>query len=132
MSRHSWIALGTGTPSLPTHYRERMTFAIHASTDLKVVLRQHHSAIGTSKASPVVLPRHPACGSRAVGLQILALDTFAATLAHRAVLLVIVLLAIRLVVDDVEIGGREWLFAGLADKALLVPATGQAAIRCFY
>jgi hypothetical protein len=43
----------------------------------------------------------------------------------------VVVLAERLVVDDVEISCGEWLRAGAAGKALLVPATSQATVGCF-
>lgn len=43
----------------------------------------------------------------------------------------VVLLAIGLVVDDVEVRGGEGLVAGAAGEALLVPAAGEAAVGCF-
>ena len=46
-------------------------------------------------------------------------------------MLVVVLLAVRLVLDDVEVGRREGLLARSAGKALLVPAACEAAISGF-
>lgn len=43
----------------------------------------------------------------------------------------VVVLAIRLVVDDIEIRRGEWLRAGSACETLLVPAASQATIGCF-
>lgn len=43
----------------------------------------------------------------------------------------VVLLAIGVVGDDVEVRGREGLRAGFADEALFVPAAGQAAVGGF-
>jgi len=44
---------------------------------------------------------------------------------------VVVVLTERLVIDDIEIRRGEWLRAGAAGKALLVPATGQATVGRF-
>ena len=44
----------------------------------------------------------------------------------------IVVLAVWLVVDDIEIGRSERLLASATREALLVPSASQAAIGCFH
>ena len=50
------------------------------------------------------------------------------TRAQRSISLMVVVLAVWLVVDDVEIGRSERLLASAAREALLVPSASQTAI----
>lgn len=71
----------------------------------------------------MIFPNDPPTWSRA-GFQKLAFDTFVAAVTDGAVLFVVMLFAIRLVVDDVEVRCFEGEFARLADEASLVPSAG--------
>ena len=61
-------------------------------------------------------------------LQVLAFDTSVAALAQRAIKLVVVPLAVRVVFDDIEVGGFKRFLARFAHKALFVVAAGQTAV----
>lgn len=65
-------------------------------------------------------------------LQVLAFDAHAAAAAEAAVELVVVELAVRSVVDDIEGGGREWLRARRADEACLVVSAGKSPVGARY
>jgi hypothetical protein len=59
-------------------------------------------------------------------LQILAFDTTVAGGAHRSVEFVVMMFAVRRVVEDVELCSREGIAASFANKALLVVPSGKA------
>ena len=61
-------------------------------------------------------------------LQVLAFDTSVAALAHRAVELVVVPLAVRVVIDNVEVSGLERLLTSFAHEAVFMVAAGETAI----
>lgn len=76
---------GRRTNTRPTHARlsthglQRMALTVHLPSNLKVIIRKHHPALNTSKASRVILAI-PATAHRArTGLKVLALDTAIAT-----------------------------------------------------
>ena len=118
-------------PRLTPHISQRMALAKHPPRNLKVVIRKHHMTIKAREASWMKLLIHVSGGPRTHRLKVLALDAAVAALAQRAVLLVVVVLAEGVVVDDVEVCGREGLRAGAADEAGFVPAAGQAAVGGF-
>jgi hypothetical protein len=62
-------------------------------------------------------------------LQVLSFNTVRAASAETAVELVVVVLAVRLVVENVELGRRKRLGARCADKAGLVVFSCQSSIR---
>lgn len=49
-------------------------------------------------------------------------------MTERSVLLMIVVLAVRVIVNNVEVRRGEWLLARAAGEACLVPSASQAAI----
>ena len=61
-------------------------------------------------------------------LEVLALDAATAAGADRVVLFVVVLLAVGVVVDDVEVCCRERLLAGHADETRFVPSACQTTV----
>ena len=63
-------------------------------------------------------------------LQVLPLDAVTAPRAKRVVQLVVVVLAVGVVLVDVEVSRREWRFARLTPEALLVVAARQPAVSC--
>lgn len=77
----------------------------------------------------MVLLRHSTLWTTARRLKVLALDAFVTRIADRAILLVVVLFAIRVIVNDVEVCRSEWLLTGFAYETGLVPSSRQAAIR---
>lgn len=105
-----------------------MRLAINPTLEIKVVIRQSLPARQASQTPRMILPHDQTALILRLGLNILAFNTLAAAVAHRAVLLVVVLLAVRLVVDDVEVSVREGLVAGLASEAGFVPAACEAAV----
>jgi hypothetical protein len=112
-----------------------VTLTIYSSLDLEVVVRQHHLAVHTCEASrmeflinwgsAVAIRR----GSR---FKILALDTVVTARTKGSVSLVVMMFAVWLVVNDIEIGCSERLLACAACEALLVPSACQATIGCFH
>lgn len=123
------VEAGPSHARLSTHGRQCVPFAVHFTTDLEVVIRQDLAAV-TAREAPRVEFLRAATGraARAGRLQVLAFDAAVAAVAQGAVLLVVVLLAVRVVVDDVEVGGGEGLLAGFAGEAGLVPAAGQPSV----
>ena len=120
--------------SLSTHSRQGMPLTVHLPDNLEVVVRQHHPAIVACEAAGMELLVHAttAARARASRLQVLPLDAAMAAVAQRAVRLVVVLLAVGLVADDVEVGGGEGLGARAAREAGFVPAACQAAVGGFH
>lgn len=107
-----------------------MPLTVYPSADLKVVIREDLATIVTGEAARVILLLAVAAGAGAGRLEVLAFDAAVAAVAQRAILFVVVLLAIRVVVDDVEVRGGEWLFTRSAGEACFVPSASQASIGC--
>ena len=61
-------------------------------------------------------------------LEILSFDAITAASTQTAINLVIVSLAVRFVVVNVELGGLEWLATGCAYEARLMVASSKTAI----
>ena len=117
---------------LCAHGSQCMPLAEHAAFDFEIVLCQHHAAVETGKASRVILPFYPAGTTGARSLGVLPLYASVTAMTHGAILLMIVLLAVRVVLVNVEVCGREWFLAGFAHEAGLVPSASQAPICCLY
>lgn len=117
-------------PCLPSHRGQSMPLAVHLATDLEVVVPQHASAVMTGKAMRMELSATSQWGAvaTACGLQILSFDAQVAAVAERAVGFVVVLFAVGLVVDHIEICGLEGFMASFADEAFFVPTSCQSAV----
>ena len=108
-----------------------MGLTVHATLEVEVIIRERLPASKASETSRMVLAHDESSLILRLGLQILALDPSSTAEAQRAVLLVVVLLAVGLVVQDVKVRVGERLLARFADEALFVPAACQASIGCF-
>ena len=86
-----------------------MSFTVNSPRDLEIVLRQDLTAFATGEAPRVKLFILASKPGRRRSLEILAFDSSVATVAERAVVLVVMVLAVRLVVDHVEIRCHEGL-----------------------
>jgi hypothetical protein len=96
-----------------------MSFTKRPSADLIIIVPQDNPTGKASKASWVKL-------QPIVSLGILALNSTIARPTERTVEDVVVLVAVRGVLEDVEFGGGEGAAAGAAYEALLVVAAGEA------
>lgn len=102
----------------------RMSFTIHVAANLKIVLLEHDPTLLALEARRVeLLPL--------LRFQILPLNALVTAPAQTLVEDMVVPLAVRLVVDDVEICGGEGGAARLADEALAVVAPCKTAVCCF-
>ncbi len=87
-----------------------ISFAINPAVNVKIVVMQHHLALGTREAPSVVL-------LLALGLEELALDAHVACGAERAVDLMVMSFTVRLISVNVEGCSLERRETGCADKA---------------
>jgi hypothetical protein len=111
-----------------------MALTINSALDLEVVVCQHHFAVHTREAPRVefLVDRKSAIAVRRGGcLEVLSFNATVAARAQRSIGFVIVVLAVRLIVDDIEIRSSERLLAGTAGEALLVPSACKSAIGGF-
>lgn len=108
-----------------------MALAMHPPANLKVPIGKHHPALDASEAAPMILAHLVAGGRAGRGLEEGALDAAVAGVAHGPVHLVVVLLAVGVVVEDVEVRRGEGGGARVADEAGAVPAAGEAAVGRF-
>ena len=99
---------------ISTHRSQGMSFTVNSSSNLEVVIRQLCAAIHAYEASPLILASYSASWAGTRRLEILAFDASVAAVTQRAILLVVVLLAVWMVVDDIEVGACEGFFARLA------------------
>jgi hypothetical protein len=110
-----------------------MALAEDIAENFEIIVHEDGPTFATSKATWVVLlPLWRCAGAAwqcAGGLCILTLDTAVAAVADGSVLLVIVALAVRLVIDDIEVSSRKRFVTRSTDKASFVPATREASIR---
>lgn len=102
-----------------------MPFAEHSPTDLEVVLRKHNPTLHAREASRMEFLL-AACGRSR--LKILPFDARVAGLTQASVRLVIVLLAVRRVIYDIEVCGSKGLSAGHANEARFMPAASESAV----
>lgn len=122
---HAWLR---------SHRCQSVAFTVDTSSNLEVILSKHLPAVDASKAARMELlvgGRATPVAGRCCRLEILPFNTAVTSGAKRTVRFVVVMLAVRLIVDDVEVGSSEWLRTGAASKALLVPTTGQATVCGF-
>jgi hypothetical protein len=108
-----------------------MRLAINPALNIEVIIRQQLPARETSETPGMILAYHQPAMILRLGLEILTLDPTTTAEAQRAVLLVVVLLAVGVVFYDIEISVREGLLAGLAHEAGFMPATREVAVGCF-
>ena len=92
-----------------------MSIAEHSASHLIIIVAKHNAASCASEAPRVELLA-PIC------LQVLAFDSTIAALAQGSVECVVVLLAIRRIVEDVEFGTGKRILAGAAYETFLVVA----------
>lgn len=78
-----------------------MTLAKHLSTNLKVIVTKHFLARLTCQTYWMEFLQR-------LRLQILALNTAATSSAETVIQRVVVVLAVGIVVEDVEVAGGEW------------------------
>ena len=97
--------------SLTAHCCEGMSFAEDTALILEVVVLENDAAVGTGEATGMEFAVDTAVPGHGGGLQVLSFDPEVAAAAKRAVLLVVVVLAVRVVVDHVEVGRGERLSA---------------------
>lgn len=108
---------------LPPHSKS-MPFTEMLAIHLIIVFIKPHTAMRARKTSSVVfLP--------SIRLEILALDPAIALFAHTPIELVVVALAVRRVLEDVEFCGCEGRLTGRAAETLFMVAASQAAIGGF-
>lgn len=112
----------TAVTSEPLHPPPSVLFAIGLPVDLEIAILQHEFAIATPETADVVLPAP-------FVLEVLAFDTVVAASAETSVELVVVALAVRSVLVDVEGGGGEGLATGRADETGFMVASRQTAVR---
>lgn len=86
---------------MATESCEGVLIAVYLSTVFIVVVAQHFVAIDTGEASRVEF-------RPLLSLEVRALDSVVTLGAQRIVELVVVVLAIWVVVDDIEVGGSKW------------------------
>jgi hypothetical protein len=96
-------------------------FAVGSSVHLEVAIGEGLSAVKTPEAADMVLDLE-------LILEVLSLDALLAAAAEAAVQLVVVLLAVGLIVEHVELSRAEGLCARCADEAGLVVFSGQPSI----
>jgi len=92
-----------------------MTLTIHSATDLEIALTKHLPTSPTGETTRMEFLQR-------LSLEIWALDSAAAACAERIVQLVVVVLAVGVVVEDVETACREGCAAGFAVETCLVVA----------
>lgn len=105
-----------------------MSFAVHLAGDLEVVVGKHSPTLAAAEAPWMELLLDAAKSRRTGSLEVLPLDPAMTTIAERAVVLVVVLFAVRLVVDDIKVGSREGLMAGSTNEACLVPPAREPTV----
>lgn len=98
-----------------------VSLAVRLAVHFEVALRERSSTVEASEATNVILDLE-------FVLKILSFDALLTAAAQASVELVVVLLAIRLVLVDVELGRGERLGTGGAYKAGLVVFACQSAI----
>jgi len=93
-----------------------MLLAIDLSGDLEVVVTERLLAVDAGETARMEL-------LGLLGLEVRPFNTTVAVSAQRVVELMVVVLAVRIVVNNVKVGSREGRTAGLADETVLVVTT---------
>jgi len=93
-----------------------MLLAIDLSGDLEVVVTERLLAVDAGETARMEL-------LGLLGLKVRPFNTTVAVSAQRVVELMVVVLAVRIVVNNVKVGSRERRTAGLADETVLVVTT---------
>jgi hypothetical protein len=96
-----------------------MAITVLFSPNLEVVVTQNDTTGRAGKASGVEL-------AAIISLQILALDASIAGSTQRPIQLMVMVLAVRRVLEHIEFGGREGITASPTDEALLVVASSES------
>lgn len=105
-----------------------MSFAVDFAGDLEVVAGKYYTTFAAAETSRVELLLDAAESRGARSLEVLTFDSTMAAVTERPVVFVVVLFAVWLVVDDIEICGREGLMAGPTDETSFMPSTGKSTI----
>jgi len=98
-----------------------MTLAVNLAAKLKVVVAKRRPAMGAGEASWVKLLAR-------VGLEVLSLDSTVAPLTQGAVQLMVVMLAVRVVINNIKVGRLERLLACFANETRFVPTSSESAV----
>lgn len=96
---------------------EGMSVAEHPASDFVVIVAEYNTTSGASEAPGVeLLPP--------VSFEVLAFNTAVTSLAQGSIERVVVLLAVRRIVENVELGARERVLTGATHETLFVIAAG--------
>lgn len=103
-----------------------MSLAVYLSADLEVVIIQDRAACETNQAAGVEF-------LTLLGLQVLTFNAVIAAFAERVVELVIMLLTIRVIVDDIKVSRCKGRLAGFAYEACCSVSDDKiTSPRCTY
>lgn len=122
----AWTGRSPVVASAVASYPEGISLTVHFARQFEVVMTQLYVAGCTLETMWVMLLPPFAChiGS----LHVLSFDAFAASGAQRVLQLVVMIAAVGMITNDVELSSRKRRFASPANKAFFVIPTSQSSI----